>query len=78
MAAWTTPVAKRNPEAPEPNPGQSARVALDVLKMARAIVAIRGGSVTDLISDTCRPAFAKIIREMQQAGEFLPDPPEDK
>lgn len=58
----------------EPHQGQAAKVHTDVLKMARAIVGIRGGSVTDLISNTCRPEFVKIIQQMQKAGEFLPKP----
>jgi hypothetical protein len=62
---------KKNTE-PEAPAGQAAKVHLDVLKMARAIVGIRGGSVTQLVSDTCRPAFVRIIQEMQRSGEFLP------
>lgn len=75
MAATVEAMAKSSKQdAESANPGQSAKVHLDVLKMARAIVSIRGGSVTDLISNTCRPAFTKIITEMVKAGEFVPKP----
>lgn len=73
MAVLVELMPKKKPEADAP-PGQSAKIHTDVLKMARAIVAIRGGSVTELISDTCRPVFVKLVQEMQRAGEFVPKP----
>lgn len=73
MAVQVAVMAKKKPDDSHPAPqGQAAKIHLDVLKMARAIVGIRGGSVTELISNTCRPEFTKIIQEMQRKGEFIP------
>jgi hypothetical protein len=60
----------------KPDTRKLTAIHTDVLKMARAIVGIRGGSVTQLISETCRPEFIRIIQEMQKSGEFLPKPEE--
>lgn len=73
MAVQVQAMPRKKADA-ETHQGQAAKVHTDVLKMARAIVGIRGGSVTDLISSTCRPVFVKIIQEMQRSGEFLPKP----
>jgi hypothetical protein len=58
-----------------PIPEQSVKLAGDVVQMARTVVAARGGAMSTLISDICRPLLQKTIKEMQDRGEFLPKPP---
>lgn len=68
---------KKKPDAETAaHAGQSAKIPLDVLKMARAVVGIRGGSVSQLIGEICRPALVRMIQDMQKSGEFLPKPEE--
>ena len=54
---------------------QSVRIAGDVVKMARMIDAVRGGGISKIISDTCRPVFAKLLKQMAADGEFEPPKP---
>lgn len=49
---------------------QAAQIPLEILRMARAIVGIRGGSVSKLIADAARPGLRKIIKEMNERGEL--------
>jgi hypothetical protein len=57
---------------------QSVRLDADVVQMARAIVAIKGGSMAGLISDLARPLLQETVRKMQAKGEFLPPAPPKK
>lgn len=52
----------------------SFRVAADVVQMAKTIVAVRGGTISDLISDICRPVLAKKIEQLIKENAFLPKP----
>ncbi len=53
---------------------QSAKIAGDVLRMARIIVAAGGArSVTVLLSDLCRPALVKMLKDLQSRGQLVPD-----
>ncbi len=74
MAAGVANVPKKN----EPNQpkDQSAKISWDVLRMARVVVSVKGGSVTKLISDLVRPLLARMVKQLQDNGELIP-PHED-
>jgi hypothetical protein len=41
----------------------SVKLHLDVVESARIVVAYRGGTMTDLLSDVLRPVLAKMERD---------------
>ncbi len=73
-ALESPPVAKKKPS--DKAPTQAAQIPIDILKMARAIVGIRGGSVGTLIAEQARAGLRKIIDDMHKRGEFTNPPPE--
>lgn len=72
MIAQGLAVAKKKDNPPVAD--QSAKIAGDVLRMARIVVAAGGAkSVTLLLSDICRPALIKQLKELQERGLLAPD-----
>ncbi len=73
MAAQVATMTKKNTPDAEPVPDQSAKIAGDVLRMARlAVAAGASNSVTRLLSDICRPALVKLLHELDKAGKLAP------
>jgi hypothetical protein len=58
----------------KPNVDQSVRIHGDVVQMARTIVSFEGGSLSDLVSATCREIFRKKIEAAIAANKILPAP----
>jgi hypothetical protein len=54
---------------------QSVKLATDVVESARVVAALRGVSMTDMISDFLRPTLAKWeSEEIQKRASAMPKP----
>jgi len=51
------------PMAEQKQETSSVKLHLDVVESARIVVAYRGGTMTDMLSDILRPILAKMERE---------------
>lgn len=71
MAAPVSQMAKKKPEPTNP-PDESAKIPADVMRMARIVVAVRGGSISSLIGNLARPGLAKLLKEIHERGELTP------
>ncbi len=58
----------------KPNTEQSVKIHGDVVQMARTVVSVRGGSMSDLISNLARPKLLETLEEIQKRGELFPKP----
>ena len=58
----------------KPNTDQSVRIAGDVVQMARTLVAMQGGTMSDCISDLVRPLIRRKLEEAIEQGKAFPPP----
>lgn len=67
MPEKTAMPRKKKSEGPAV-PSESVRLHVDIVRMARILVAAHGGTIGNLISDSVRPMFKQQLAELRKRG----------